>query len=121
MTGTSVEESGAACAPASPLASVPPVPQDLALPPGSLVTQHGGRSDALLLTGRVAAPVEDVLAHFRTALERAGFVLQRDEDEGRAGELGFFGARADGTVVVSRLTCPRGETGFTLSVRDAVG
>lgn len=75
----------------------------------------------MLLTGRAPVPVTDVLAHFRTAAEQSGYVVSRDEDEGRAGELGFFGTAGDGTVVVSRLACPRGETGFTLSVREAGG
>ena len=95
------------------------MPQDIALPPGSVVTTYGGTADTVTLTGRVEAPVEQVLTHFRSAVERAGFVLQRDEDEGRSGELGFFGARADGTLAIAKLTCPTGTTGFTLRLRGA--
>lgn len=114
VEGTSVVESGPPCPVPSALPSAPPVPAGLPLPAGSEVTAYGTAAGTPALTGRVDAPVEQVLAHFRAAVEQAGFVVQRDEDEGRAGELGFFGARGDGTVTVSRLTCPRGVTGFTV-------
>ncbi len=98
---------------------MPPTPQDLALPAGSEVIAYTGSASEVLLTGRTSASVDQVLTHFRTALQRAGFVLQRDEDEGRSGELLFFGARAEGSVTIARLTCPRDDTGFTVRVRGA--
>ena len=119
VDGTSTQESGAACRPSEPLPSLPPVPADLALPPGSVLTDARPLGGGTSVTGRVEAPVEQVLAHFRGAVDAAGFVLQRDEDEGRAGELAFFGARGSGQVTVGRLTCPRGATGFTV-LSDAV-
>lgn len=115
VEGRSTQVPGRACAPPSPLPSPPP--QAVPLPPGAAVTAYASRDGQSVLTGRTADSVDEVLAHFRTTLEREGYVLSRDEDEGRAGELGFFGARADGTVTVARLTCPRGQTGFTLRLR----
>lgn len=114
VEGTSTQESGAPCQVPSPLPSAPPVPAGLALPAGSVLTATGPVAGSASVTGRVEAPVDEVLAHFRDAVDAAGFVLQRDEDEGRAGELAFFGARGNGQVTVSRLTCPRGATGFTV-------
>ena len=121
VEGESSVAPGRPCAPATALPSVPPLPQDVALPAGAVVTAYEGTADVVSVTGRTDLRVDEVLDHFRTALQRAGFVLQRDEDEGRAGQLGFFGARADGSVTVARLTCPRGATGFTLRATSAGG
>lgn len=112
VEGSSTVESGAPCVAASPLdaASVPPPP--VALPPGSVLTDVTQSGPTRLVTGRVEADVDAVLDHFRTA---EGFVVSRDEDEGRAGELQLFGAAGDVGVTVARLTCPRGSTSFTLS------
>ncbi len=113
MAGTSTAESGAPCVAPSPLdaASVPPPPVDL--PRGSELTDVRQVADQRLVTGRVPATVEQVLAHFRAA---EGFVVSRDEDEGRSGELQLFGAAGTVGVTVARLTCPPGQTGFTLAV-----
>lgn len=119
VEGTSTQEPGVACQAPEPLTSAPPVPADLALPAGAVLTDTRPLGGSASVTGRVEAPVAEVLAHFRAAVDAAGFVLQRDEDEGRAGELAFFGARGTGQVTVSRLTCPRGATGFTV-LSDAV-
>lgn len=97
-------------APSLDPASVPPPPVDL--PPGAVLTDVTQAGQERLVTGRVAAGVDEVLEHFRGA---AGFVVTRDEDEGRAGELRLFGAAGEIGVTVARLTCPRGQTGFTLS------
>ena len=91
-------------------ASVPAPPVDL--PPGSVLTDVRQVGDQRLVTGRVSATVDQVLEHFRTA---EGFVVSRDEDEGRAGELQLFGAAGTVGVTVARLTCPRDQTGFTVS------
>ena len=89
---------------------MPPPPVDL--PPGSVLTDVRQVGDQRLVTGRVSTTVAQTLAHFRAA---DGFVVSRDEDEGRAGELQLFGAAGTIGVTVARLTCPRGQTGFTLS------
>ena len=112
VEGSSTAQSGAPCAAPSPLdaASVPAPPVDL--PPGSVLTDVRQVGDQRLVTGRVSATVDQVLEHFRTA---EGFVVSRDEDEGRSGELQLFGAAGTVGVTVARLTCPRGQTGFTVS------
>lgn len=110
MEGSSTVESSRPCVAAPPLAPVPPVP--VALPAGALVTDVTEAAGQRLVTGRVEATVEQVLAHFRSV---PGFVVTRDEDEGRAGELQLFGSTGDVGVTVARSTCPRGETRFTLS------
>lgn len=115
LDGTSVTGSSAPCEPAPALdGEQPPVP--LALPAGSVVTDVTEIAGQRLVTGRVSAEVSDVLEHFRLAAEPAGFVVQRDEDEGRAGELLLFGVRGDVGITVARLACPRGDTGFTVAV-----
>lgn len=98
--------------PAVPLsaASRPEVP--VALPFGAVLTDVREIGGQRLVTGRAPASVTEVLAHFRAA---PGYVVTRDEDEGRSGELQLFGSTGDVGVTVARLTCPRGQTGFTLS------
>lgn len=112
VEGTSTVEPGAPCVAPSPLdaASVPPPP--VPLPPGAVLTDVTQAGPLRLVTGRVEATVDEVLDHFRGA---PGFVVSRDEDEGRSGELQLFGATGDVTVLVARSTCPRGATRFTVS------
>lgn len=112
VEGSSTVESGTPCVAASPLdpASVPP--PLVALPPGAVLTDVTQAGREHLVTGRVEGSVEQVLEHFRTA---PGFVVSRDEDEGRSGELKLFGSVGDVGVTVARLTCPRGWTSFTIS------
>lgn len=97
-------------APALEAASVPAAL--VALPPGAVLTDVREVGPQRLVTGRTAQTVEQVLAHFRAA---DGFVVTRDEDEGRAGELQLFGGAGDVTVTVGRITCPRGATSFTVT------
>lgn len=118
VEGTSIAASGRPCEPPGPLPSSPALPAGLDLPPGSIVTAGAAEGGQTVLTGRVGSSVEDVLDHFRTAIDRAAFVLQRDEDEGRSGVLEFFSASGEGSVVIARQTCPRGEVGFTVRVRQ---
>lgn len=114
IEGTSVAASGVACAPPSPLPAPPPdVP--LALPPGAVLTDTTLLGGQRLVSGRVEDSVAAVLGHFRAA---PGYVVQRDEDEGRSGELVLFGATGDVSVTVARLTCPQGSTGFTIAVAE---
>ena len=104
---------GAPCVPPSP---VPAVPTAVRLPAGAVLTDVTVQAGQRLVTGRVALPVEQVLEHFRAA---PGYVVTRDEDEGRAGELLLFGAAGDVGVTVAELTCPRGATGFTIATSGA--
>ena len=101
---------------ASPLATAPSPPPPVVLPPGAVLTDVTEQAGRRLVTGRVEATVSEVLAPFRTD---PSYVVTRDEDEGRAGELLLFGARGQVGLTVARLTCPRGLTGFTIST--AVG
>jgi hypothetical protein len=119
--GTSTVESGRPCtpAPASDGALPPGYPPRLALPPGAVVTDISRQAGLDLVTGRVDAPVDAVLTHFRESAEPAGFVVTRDEDEGQAGRLQLFGATSEIGVTVARLGCPRGATGFTVQVPAA--
>ena len=114
--GESTVESGAPCRPASPV----PDPLPTAFPPApagaELTLVEGGTA-----SGRVALPLDDVVAHWKAAFDRAGYVVQREEDEGRAVRLALFGARGDATLDVADLTCPSGSTGFTMGVRTAPG
>lgn len=117
--GTSVVESGAPCRPLPAVSTPLPdgYPEGLALPPGTTLTGVQTQGGFGLVTGRTAASVDEVLEHFRTAVESAGLVVQRIESEGRSGQVAFFGALTQGGVAVARLTCPRGETGFTVRSR----
>ena len=112
--GESAVESGEPCRPASPVAT--PLPSAFPTPPaGADLTLV----EAGTVSGRVAQPFDDVVAHWKAAFDRAGYVLQREEDEGRAVRLAFFGARGDAELVVATLTCPAGSTGFTVVLRAA--
>lgn len=114
--GTSTVESGAPCVPAPEVSAPLPAsyPASLALPRGAVVTSVGRQGGFDLVSGRVEAPAEDVLDHFRDAAEPAGFAIVRDEDEGRAGQLQLFGPSRELGITVAQLTCPRGSSGFTL-------
>lgn len=116
VLGSSSAEPGASCAPAPAVqAALPegyPSP-----PPGAELTAVSDGS----VTGRVSGPVDVTADHFRAELERRGYVVQREEDEGRAVLIGFFGAAAEGTLTIAELICPRGSTGFTVAVRRATG
>ena len=116
VEGQSTVESGFACVPASPVPAALPAgfPQP---PPGAVLTAVAPEQ----VTGRVVAEVADVLAHFRAAVEQAGYVVRREEDEGRSAQLAFFGARGEGAATIAALTCPEGSTGFTLSVSRSLG
>ena len=116
VEGRSSVEPGASCVPAPAVADGPSEGLP-ALPPGTTVTAAGKGT----VSGRVPAPVDDVVEHFRAAMDRAGYVVQREEDEGRAVRLAFFGARGDATLDVALLTCPAGSAGFTLTVRTPGG
>ena len=112
--GESAVESGEPCRPASPVPG--PLPSGFPPPPAG--------SDLTLIepgtaSGRVALPFGDVVAHWKAAFDRAGYVVQRQEDEGRAVRLAFFGAKGDADLVVATLTCPAGSTGFTVVLRAA--
>ena len=112
VEGKSTVESGVACVPASPVPA--PLPRGFPeLPAGAILTAVSADE----VSGRVAGDVEDVVAHFRAAVDRAGYVITRDEDEGRSAQLAFFGTRGDGTATIAALTCPSGSTGFTLRLR----
>ena len=112
--GESAVESGEPCRPASPVPD--PLPSAFPSPPaGSDLTLV----EAGTASGRVSLPFDDVLAHWKAAFDRAGYVVQREEDEGRAVRLAFFGARGDAELVVATLTCPAGSTGFTVVLRAA--
>lgn len=117
VEGTSTAESGRPCV-AAPAVDTP-LPQGFPEPPpSSVLTAVSGSS----VSGRVEAPIEAVVAHFTAAFDRAGYVVQREEDEGRAVRLGFFGgSRGDASLDVATLTCPSGSTGFTMTVRTAAG
>ena len=115
VEGESSVAPGVTCVPPSPL---PAVPTAVQLPPGAVLTDETEQAGQRLVTGRVEATVEQVLEHFRNA---PGYVVTRDEDEGRAGELLLFGAAGDVGVTVGRLTCPRGATGFTIATAGNAG
>ena len=112
MEGSSTVESGAPCLPAPPLAAATAPQPPVALPPDAVLTDVREVGGTRLVTGRSPGTVAEVLAHFRGV---TGYVVVRDEDEGRAGELQLFGVAGDVGVTVARLTCPRGLTGFTLA------
>lgn len=116
VEGESTVESGLPCSPASPVGEASPESLP-SLPPGSVLTLVGPDT----ATGRVEQRIEDVVAHFRTAFDRAGYVVQREEDEGRSAQLAFFGNAGTATLTVAELTCPSGSTGFTVVVRSATG
>ena len=110
--GRSVAESGRPCVPPSPVVGTPPagLPE---LPPGAVLTALGpDRASA-----RIEGEIDDVVARLKRAFDRAGYVVQREEDEGRSVRLAFFGAAGDATLTVAQLTCPKGSTGFTVVVR----
>ena len=109
--GVSSAAPGASCAPAPELVADPAPSAPVALPAGAVLTDVTQQAGQRLVTGRVEAPVQEVLEHFRAAPD---YVVSRDEDEGRSGRLQLFGARGEVSVTVARLTCPRGSTGFTL-------
>lgn len=116
VEGKSTVESGPPCAPASPVDA--PAPADLPeLPVGSVLTAVGPGT----VTGRVEQPLRHVVTELKAAFDRAGYVVQREQDEGRAVQLAFFGTAGTATLAVAELTCPSGSTGFTLVVRSATG
>lgn len=115
VEGTSTVASSSPCSVAAPIVA-PERGTVLPLPPGAVLTDVTEQTGQRLATGRVEAGVEEVLAHFRAAAASGGYVVQRDEDEGRAGRLLLFGSAGEIGVTVARLTCPRGATGFTLAV-----
>ena len=111
VDGESRVEPGVTCAPASPVAAA--LPSGYPEPPaGAELTEVTDGQ----VSGRVVGEVEQVLEHFRSAVDRAGYVVQREEDEGRSAQLGFFGVAGSGTATLAALTCPSGSTGFTLRV-----
>ena len=114
--GMSVAEPGPACTPAPRVRADLPAdfPAGLELPARTVLTGVDASAGSTVVSGRVRASVQDVLVHFRTAVERAGLVVQREESEGRSGELVFFGAEAEGGVRVAKLSCPAGSTSFTV-------
>jgi len=112
VEGVSEAASGAPCVPPSPLAAPPEPRPPVLLPPGAVLTDVTEQAGQRLVSGQVEASVEEVLDHFRAD---PGYVVTRDEDEGRAGRLQLFGARGEVGVTVAVLLCPRGLTGFTIS------
>lgn len=120
--GVSVEESGRPCLPQPAVTEPrpPDYPTALALPAGTVVTYVEEQPDTSIITGRAPGRAVDVLEHFRSTAEPAGFAVIRDEDEGRAGRLQLFGATTEVEISVATLTCPSGSAGFTVSVRPAV-
>ena len=114
--GTSVAEPRPSCTPAPRVRADLPAdfPAGLELPARTVLTGVDASDGSTVVSGRVRASVQDVLVHFRTAVERAGLVVQREESEGRSGELVFFGAEAEGGVAVAKLSCPAGSTSFTV-------
>ena len=113
VEGRSIAESSAPCVAASPVAD--PLPRDFPQPPpGAVLTAVA----PVQVTGRVDAEVEQVLAHFQAAVDAAGYIVQREEDEGRSAQLAFFGARNEGSIVIAAVGCPRGSTGFTMRLRS---
>lgn len=112
VEGESLLASGVPCVAPPPLAAPPEAPPPVVLPPGTVLTDVTEQAGQRLVTGQVTATVDEVLAHFRAD---PGYVVTRDEDEGRSGRLQLFGARGEVGVVVARLTCPAGLTGFTIS------
>lgn len=114
VEGTSIEVTSAPCVPVAVLdaASVPPPP--VPFPAGAELTGATQLAGQRLVSGRVAASVEQVLAHFQAAARPSGYVVQRSEDEGRTGRLLLFGARGEVTITIAQLHCPRGQTGFTV-------
>lgn len=116
VDGESRAEPGATCVPSSPVAA--PLPAGYPeLPAGAELTEVADEQ----VSGRVVGEVEQVLEHFRSAVDRAGYVVQREEDEGRSAQLGFFGVGGTGTATIAALTCPSGSTGFTLRVTRSTG
>lgn len=113
VEGVSTQVPGLPCVPVPPLTAPPTPPPPVVLPPGTVLTDVTVQSGQRLVTGQVDAPVEEVLAHFRSD---PGYVVTRDEDEGRTGRLQLFGARGEVGILAAVLTCPRGLTGFTISV-----
>ena len=114
--GSSVAEPRPSCTPAPAVDRDLPAdfPAGLDLPARTVLTGVDRSAGSTVVSGRVRAPVEDVLAHFREAVAGAGLVVQRDESEGRSGELLFFGAETEGGVAVAKLSCPAGSTSFTV-------
>jgi hypothetical protein len=114
--GVSTAASSEPCRPAPAVTGTPPaVAPDL--PSGAVLTELGPD----VVGGRVEAPLDEVVAGFRAALERDGNVLTGVEDEGRAVRLRWFGVRGAGTVSVAGLPCPRGSTGFSVRVTQGAG
>lgn len=113
VEGESTQVPGVACVPVPPLTAPPTPPPPVVLPAGAVLTDVTVQQGQRLVTGQLEAPVEEVLEHFRND---PGYVVTRDEDEGRAGRLQLFGARGEVGITVAVLTCPRGLTGFTISV-----
>ncbi len=111
VEGESVVASGVPCVPSSPLPSAPPAA--VALPRDSVVVDITEQAGQRLVSGRVEATVAEVLTHFRSD---PAYVVTRDEDEGRSGRLQLFGSAGDVAITVAVLTCPRGQTGFTVSI-----
>ena len=111
VDGTSTLSTGAPCAAAPAVPGAPPAgaPE---LPTGSVLTEVAPD----VVSGRAPGEVADVAAQVRAAIERAGYVLVREEDEGRGVRLGWFGVRGAGTVSLARSTCPPGTTAFSVRV-----
>ena len=120
--GVSVVESSEPCVPEPAVREALPAgyPRALELPAGTVITYVEEQPGAQVVSGRVQASAADVLEHFRSTAEPAGFAVIRDEDEGRAGRLQLFGATSEVAVTVAKLTCPAGSAGFTVSVRRTV-
>lgn len=120
--GVSVAESGNPCLPEPAVPGPLPAgyPEQLALPPDTVITFTAEQGDTLYVSGRVDADVATTLAHFRDLAEPAGFAVIRDEEEGAGGRLQLFGATSEVGVTVAMLPCPRGSAGFTVSVRRTV-
>jgi hypothetical protein len=112
VEGESRVESGNPCVPVPALASTPSPAPPVVLPPGAVLTDVTVQAGQRLVTGQLDATVEEVLEHFR---RDPGYVVTRDEDEGRSGRLQLFGVRGEVGVTVAVLTCPPGLTGFTIS------
>ena len=116
VEGISSAVPGAPCVAPSPLAAAPDPPPPVALPPGAVLTDVTEQLGQRLVTGQVEATVAQVLEHFR---RDPAYVVTRDEDEGRAGELRLFGARGEVAITVAELTCPEGRAGFTIATSVA--
>lgn len=117
-TGRSIVESAAPCPTPSWLGGLPAsFPAQLALPREAQLTSLLERGGYTLATGHAPGSVPAVLAHFREAVAGAGYVVEREEDEGRGAQLAFFGATAEGSVTIARSRCPPGATAFTVTAR----